>query len=99
MTTNVSQLPPKGPILERGEQRVELGERGAVGASEIVDGGNAAGKIALKIEGWGNKSDPFQHRLVNLERAISGSGQRLNLPSQRVRVPHMLQEIPVNPLR
>ena len=37
-------------MLERGEQRVELGEMGAVVGFELVDLGDAGGEGALKIE-------------------------------------------------
>jgi len=35
-------------VLERGEERVELGERGAVGGFEFVDGGDTTGEVPLK---------------------------------------------------
>jgi len=37
-------------VLERGEERVELGERGAVGGFEFVDGGDAPGEFTLCLE-------------------------------------------------
>jgi hypothetical protein len=37
-------------VLERGEERVELGERGAVGGFQFIDGGNTTDKLMLKSE-------------------------------------------------
>ena len=46
-----SQLAPEGAVLEGGEERVELGQRGAVRGFQLLDGGDAAGEVALKGEG------------------------------------------------
>ena len=51
-STVVSQLAPECAMLERGEQRVELGKMGAVVGFELVDLGDAGGEGALEIERW-----------------------------------------------
>src|SRR5262249_39886161 len=45
-----SQLAPECAMLERAEQRVELGQVGAVLGLELVDFGTASGECALQIE-------------------------------------------------
>ena len=42
----------KGPVLEARKERVQLGQRGALGGFQLFNGGHAPGKFALEIEGW-----------------------------------------------
>jgi len=42
-----SQLPPKGAVLEGGEERVQLGQRGAVRGFQVLHGGDAEGESVL----------------------------------------------------
>ena len=46
--TVTSQFSPESAVLERGEERVELGERGAVGGFQFVDGSDATSEIELQ---------------------------------------------------
>ncbi len=46
-----SQLPTERPLLQRGEQRVQLGQGGAVGGFEGFDGLDAGGEGLLEGEG------------------------------------------------
>jgi hypothetical protein len=45
-----SERSPEGAVLEGGEEGVHLGEGGAVGGLEFVDGGGAAGEGLLEWE-------------------------------------------------
>jgi hypothetical protein len=47
-----SQFSTESAVLERGEERVEFGERGAVGGFQFVDGGDAIGELGLQPERW-----------------------------------------------
>ena len=42
-------------MLERGEERVEFGERGAVGGFQFVDGGDATDELVLKSQ-WRHRN-------------------------------------------
>lgn len=43
---------PEGAVLERGEERVQFGQRGAVRGFQFLHGGDAAGEVALKGDRW-----------------------------------------------
>ena len=49
----MSELSLEGAVLEGGEELVELGEGGAVGGFQALDGGDAGGEGVLEGEGWG----------------------------------------------
>ena len=42
----------KGPVLEARKERVQLGQRGALGGFQLFHGGHALGEFALEVEGW-----------------------------------------------
>lgn len=46
----MSQFSTESAVLERGEERVELGERGAVGGFQFVDGGDLANEGSLETD-------------------------------------------------
>ena len=46
--TFISEFPPEGAVLEGGEERVQLGQRGAVRGLQLLHGGDAAGEVVLK---------------------------------------------------
>ena len=49
-----SQFSPESAVLERGEERVEFGQRGAVGGFQFVDGDSQSGKTILVALGRQN---------------------------------------------
>ena len=51
----------KGPVLEARKERVQLGQRGALGGFQFFHGGHAPGEFALEVEGWDGK-----HHLAKL---------------------------------
>ena len=60
-----SQFSTESAVLERGEERVELGERGAVGGFQFVDGGDASGEVLLELDGRKDQLDLFKARLAD----------------------------------
>ena len=46
------EFPTKGSVLQAGKERVQLGQRGALGGFQLFHGGDAAGEFALEVEGW-----------------------------------------------
>lgn len=53
-------------MLQRGEQRVELRQRGAVGGFEAFDGGEASGELLLKGERWNGSLKVTQESQVDV---------------------------------
>src|SRR6266508_4455577 len=89
-----SQLASEGAVLEGGEERVQLGERGAVASPQVLHGGKAAGKVTLEGKGW----DRIGHRLDDAHVQASHYGPLGRLieipPSER-----MLEEVGVEECR
>ena len=54
---HVSKFSAKGSVLQAGKQRVQLGQRGALGGFQLFHGGHAVGEFALEVEGGdGNRN-------------------------------------------
>jgi hypothetical protein len=52
-----SKLPPERSVLEARKERVQLGQRGALGGFQLFHGGHAVGEFALEVEGGdGNRN-------------------------------------------
>ena len=60
----ISELPAEGAVLEGGEERVQLGQRGAVRGLQLLHGGDAAGEFALQREGWNGDGNCMQFCVV-----------------------------------
>jgi hypothetical protein len=56
----ISEFSSEGAVLEGGEERVQLGQRGAVRGLQFLHGGDAAGEVALEGEGRKNHLQLFQ---------------------------------------
>jgi hypothetical protein len=44
-----TKFPAKGPVLEARKERVQLGQRGALGGFQLFHGGHAPGEFALRF--------------------------------------------------
>jgi hypothetical protein len=45
----ISEFPSEGAVLEGGEERVQVGQRGAVRGFQFLRGGDAAGEVVLEL--------------------------------------------------
>ena len=45
------KFPAKGSVLQAGKERVQLGQRSALGGFQLFHGGHAAGEFVLEVEG------------------------------------------------